>query len=221
VPGEFIGDDNVPKRIRVPYAKLHVLPDIHATQLNEPRPVGIVGEPGVRVPVKVDLQVFGPLVQPGRRHQALLTRRGVLSDEESGLLQLIKKPLLPASGRLGQRTHDAFKISVMPRCVQIRNLQAVVARKDALQYLGHHVRLGELERFQELPGRREVRYGAPYRGNARHGRAWKIGGRAVPGVKWCYVAAIFEPDDRLCPRGAGLFTGPGSVHRVGLRWRNT
>ena len=91
-------------------------------------------------------------------------------------------------------------------CVQIRKLQAAVPGKDALQYLGHHVRLGEPERFQKLPGGREVRYRAPYRGNARHGWTWEIGGGVILGVKRCHVAAIFEPDDRPGPRGAGLFT---------------
>jgi hypothetical protein len=114
--------------------------------------------------------------------------------------------LSPASRRLGQRAYDTFKVSVVLRRVQIRKLQAAVPGKDAFQHLGHHVRLREPERFQKLPGSGEVRYRTPYRGNARHGRTWEIGGRVVLGVKRCHVAAIFEPDDRPGQRGAGLFT---------------
>ena len=93
----------------------------------------------------------------------------------------------------------------MLRRVQIRNVQADVPGKDAVQYLGDHIRLGELERLQELPGRRHIRDRAPYRRKACRGRAREICGRAVPRVKWCYLTAVLEPDDRPCPGRAGLF----------------
>ena len=63
LPGEFIHNDDVPELALSPCAHLNGLAHTHLAQLNQPRPVHVAGEPGVRVPVGVDFQLLASLVQ--------------------------------------------------------------------------------------------------------------------------------------------------------------
>ena len=94
-------------------------------------------------------------------------------------------------------------VQVMGR-VELCDVQAVVPGQDDLEDLRHHVRLGEVQRLQELPGRGGVRDGAPYRGQAAGDRAGQVHHRAVLAVEGRDLAAVLEPDDRLGPGRAGL-----------------
>ena len=91
--------------------------------------------------------------------------------------------------------------------VQLPEVQAAIPRQDDLQDFGYHVRLGEIQRVQERPGRGGVSYSAPDGGQAAGGRARQVHRRAVLGVKGRDMAAVFKPDDRLGPGRTWLFTG--------------
>ena len=100
VPGEPGDEKDMPERPRRAGLHVHLVADPHGAQLGQPWPVDVGGEPGVRVPVEVDLQVPAALVQRGRRHQPLRAAGGVLPDEERGLAQLVQQPGVAARVRL-------------------------------------------------------------------------------------------------------------------------
>ena len=154
LPGEFIHDDDVPELARGPCAHLDGLAHTHLAQLNQPRPVPVAGEPGVRVPVEVAFQLLAPLVQRRGRREALNARGGVLADEEGGSLEPVKEPWPLAGRRLVQGPDDAFTVSLVLGQVQAGEVQAVVPGQDDLEDLSHHVRLGEVQRIQERPAHR-------------------------------------------------------------------
>ena len=107
-------------------------------------------------------------------------------------------------------------VQVMGR-VELRDVQAVVPGQDDLEYLRHHVRLGEVQRRQELPGRGGGRDGAPYRGQAAGDRPGQVHHRAVLGVEGRDLAAVLEPDDRLGPGRTGLLAvGSGRPPQGGI-----
>ena len=124
--GEPGDEEDVAERAGRPGLHLDLVPDPHAAELGEPRPVGVPGEPGVRVPVQVDLQVPAALVQRRGRHQPLLAGGGVLRDEERGLLQLLQEPLAPGRVRLVQGPHDAFEVRGVLSRVEGRHGQRAV-----------------------------------------------------------------------------------------------
>ena len=202
VAAEFDRDGHVPGRVRGPGAHLDTRPHAHAAQLGQPRPVTVGREPRLRVAGEVGFQLLSPLVQPGRGHQALLPGRRVLPDEEGGLPQPPEQ-FVPAPGAQRgdlQRGHHQVQVGVVLGHVQRRRVQAVVARQDDLEHLGHHVRLGQLQGVQERPGRGGARHRAAHRGQAAAGRAGQVHGRAPAVAERRDLAAVLEPDDRLGPR---------------------
>ena len=69
-----------------------------------------------------------------------------------GAPQPVQQPRPLPGRRLVQGADDAFTVRLVLRQVQIGELQVVVPGQDDLQDLGHHVRLGEVQRVQERPG---------------------------------------------------------------------
>jgi len=190
--------------IRGPRTHVDARPDAHPAELDKPGPVAVAREPGVGIPVEVDLQVLGALVKPGRSHQTLLAGGGVLPDQEVRFAQLLEQ-LLPLAGPgFVQRPHDALEVSVMLDRLQLPEIQAAVPGQDDLQDFGYHVRLSEIKRVQERPGRGGVSYCAPDGGQAAGGRPGQVHRRAVLGVEGRDMTAVFEPDDRLGPGRTGL-----------------
>ena len=215
LPGEFIHDDDVPELARGPCAHLDGLAHTHLAQLDQPRPVPVAGEPGVRVPVEVAFQLLAPLVQRRGRHQALNAGGGVLADEEGGSLEPVKEPWPPAGRRLVQRPDDALTVGLVLGQVQAGEVQPPYRGRTISEDLGHHVRLGEVQRVQERPGPGEP------------AMARRTVGRLVPPAPGRYTAgwperverrdltAVLEPDDRPGPGRAGLFAGdPAACHNA-------
>ena len=144
-----------------------VLPHPHVAQLDQPRPVGVTGEPDVRVALEVGLQLLAPLVQPGWRQQARFAAGRVLPDQERGLGEPFQQPLPVGPRSLVQGPGHVLQVGAVPGRVQIGQVQVVIAGQHAVQDRGQQVRLAQAQRDQEPVGGRVRGNGPPDRGGSR------------------------------------------------------
>ena len=204
VPREILGDDDMPVAVRGPRVHGDRVPDAHLPQLREPRAVAIPGEPDVRVPAEVALQIRRPLVE---------TAGGISRSSPSAAFSPTRKavscssrpagPARPGGASASARATRSRSALVLCR-VQLRGIQARVPGQDVLQYLGYHIGLAELERRQEMPGIREPRDSPP------HGRQ----ARRPPGPAGGPAPAGRRPGGRRASKGATWL--PSSSRMIGF-----
>ncbi len=199
VPAELDRDQHVAELVRRPRPDLDRLPHPHRSELGQPGPVAVGREPDARVPVEVGFELLAPLVEIRRRHQPHGPVGGVLPDQEGGLPHPLQQLLSPSGRRLVQRSHDALDVGRVPGRVQLRHLEPVVSGEHDLEDLGHHVRLGQVQRLEELTGRRGVRDRAPYRGQAAGHWPRQVHDQPALAVGRHDLATVVEPDDRRGP----------------------